>query len=120
MPNPVVHFEIMGLGGNALRDFYAGAFGWEIDANNPMDYGIVAPTEGGIGGGVGPAMDGSAFVTVYIQVDDLQKALEAVEAGGGATVMAPTEVPGGPKLALFTDPAGNRIGLVLGGSMAGA
>ncbi|HET7488589.1 MAG TPA: VOC family protein [Acidimicrobiales bacterium] len=114
MPNPVVHFEIMGGEGAALVDFYAGTFGWEIDAANPMNYGLVPAAEGGIGGGVGPAMDGKPFVTVYIQVDDLAKALEAVEAGGGTTLMPPTEVmPGGPNIALFNDPAGNRVGLVL-------
>jgi predicted enzyme related to lactoylglutathione lyase len=32
----------------------------------------------------------------------------------GGAILAPTEVPGGPKLAMFTDPAGNVTGLLLG------
>lgn len=114
MAHPVVHFEIMGGEGDTLQRFYAEAFGWEIDADNPMNYGVVPADEGGIGGGVGPAAEGEGFVTVYVQVDDLQAALDTVEAAGGRTLMAPTDVPGGPKLALFTDPAGNRMGLVQG------
>jgi len=51
---------------------------------------------------------------VYAQVDDLQAALERAERLGGKTILPPTEVPGGPKLAMFADPAGNVTGLVLG------
>ena len=113
MGDPVVHFEIMGGEGEDLQRFYAALFGWEINADNPMRYGMVKAEEGGIGGGVGPG-DDNAFVTVYVQVEDLQTALDRAEAGGGSTLMPPTEVPGGPKLALFLDPAGNRVGLVEG------
>ena len=112
MAQPVVHFEIMGGKGHDLQDFYAGVFGWQIDADNPMNYGMVAAAEGGIGGGVGPADEGGPFVSVYVQVDDLQEALDAIEAAGGTTLMPPTDIPGGPTLALFHDPAGNRMGLV--------
>lgn len=113
MAQPVVHFEIMGGEKDDLQRFYRELFEWEIDADNPMNYGVVKAAEGGIGGGVGPG-DGENFVTVYVQVDDLQTALDRAEAGGGKTVMPPTEVPGGPTLAIFTDPAGNRIGIVEG------
>lgn len=40
MPNPVTWFEIVGKDGKALQDFYSNLFGWEINANNPMNYGI--------------------------------------------------------------------------------
>jgi predicted enzyme related to lactoylglutathione lyase len=43
-----------------------------------------------------------------------QAALDRVERLGGKTVLPPTEVPGGPKLAMFADPAGNITGLFLG------
>jgi len=112
MAQPVVHFEIMGGKGHDLQDFYAGVFGWTIDTDNPTGYGVVPAAEGGIGGGVGPGDDTGPFVTVYVQVDDLQEALDAVEAAGGGTLMPPTTIPGGPTLALFVDPAGNRMGLV--------
>ena len=41
MPNPVVHFEITGRDGEALQRFYRDAFGWKVNADNPMDYGVV-------------------------------------------------------------------------------
>jgi predicted enzyme related to lactoylglutathione lyase len=44
----------------------------------------------------------------------LQATLDRVERLGGKTVLQPTEVPGGPKLAMFADPAGNITGLLSG------
>ena len=58
MGQPVVHFEIVGKDGAKLHDYYSQLFGWEINADNPMGYGLVA-REGnvnadgiGIGGGI--------------------------------------------------------------------
>jgi hypothetical protein len=42
MANPVVHFEIMARENvDQVRKFYADIFDWKIDANNPMNYGLV-------------------------------------------------------------------------------
>jgi predicted enzyme related to lactoylglutathione lyase len=112
MANPVTWFEVAGPDAAALRDFYSDAFGWKINADNPMNYGMVDAGEGGIGGGVAPGQDGTAHVTFYIQVPDLREALDKVRQGGGTVVSEPMEVPDGPTLAYFTDPAGNFIGLM--------
>jgi uncharacterized protein len=114
MAHPVAWFEVTGKDGEKLQKFYADLFGWEIDANNPQKYGIVPAGEGGIGGGIAASQDGSSGVTVYVSVDDLQKALDEAEALGGKAVMGPMEVEGGPTLAFFTDPEGNTIGLMKG------
>ena len=66
MPNPVVHFEINGKDGKALHRFYAEAFGWSIDANNPMNYGFVDNGDEGINGGIGTE---DPVATFYIEVD---------------------------------------------------
>lgn len=117
MGAPVVHFEIMGGAGNELEAFYGELLGWKITSNNPMQYGIVDTRggPGGINGGVGPAHDGRNRVSIYAQVDDLQATLDRAEKLGGKTILPPSEVPGGgPKLAMFADPAGNITGLILG------
>jgi predicted enzyme related to lactoylglutathione lyase len=122
MPNPVVHFEAIGPDGPALIKFYADAFQWSINSDNPMGYGIVDTGGEGINGGVAQAPpDGSGkHLTFYIQVDDLEAALGKIESLGGKTINPPMDVPGGPKLAHFEDPAGNFVGLVEAGSMQGA
>ena len=40
MPNPVVHWEILGQDPKKSREFYAKLFGWHVDANNPYNYGV--------------------------------------------------------------------------------
>lgn len=115
MAAPVVHFEIVGGADAELEQFYSQLFGWRIDSNNPMKYGRVdTGGVGGIDGGVAIAQDGSKRVTVYVQVSDLQATLNRADELGGRTVLPPSEVPGGPKLAMFADPAGNVTGLIQG------
>ena len=111
MPNPVVHFEIGGADAAALQQFYAQAFDWTVNADNPMQYGLVEAEEGaGIGGGITEAEQPG--VLIYIEVDDLQSYLDRVEAAGGTTVQEVTTIPGMVTMALFADPQGNVIGLV--------
>jgi hypothetical protein len=121
MGNKVVHFEAAGGDGKKLQEFYGELFGWKIDANNPMNYGVIQAEDAGIAGGVGPAApDGNAHLTFYVEVDDLRAALDKVEKLGGKTANPPMDVPGGPSLAHFTDPEGNFVGLVKAGSMQGS
>jgi len=111
MADKVIHFEICGNDGKRLRNFYTSLFGWKIDANNPMEYGIVSAEPGGIGGGVAQSPNGP-MVTFYVEVADPAKALEQAKSLGGKTLLEPMQVPGGPLIALFADPEGNAIGLV--------
>lgn len=117
MPRPVVHFEIRGKDGKRIQDFYARLFDWQVDANNPMSYGMVAPSQAGVGGGITQSPE--PMVTVYVEVPDLDEALRKAEGLGAKTVMGPQAVPGGPTIAMFQDPDGNAIGLIKAGSMAG-
>ena len=82
MGQPVVHFEIVGKDGAGLQSYYGELFGWQIDADNPMGYGMVA-REGnvnadgvGIGGGVMGGPEGyDGHVTFYVEVPDVEAAL---------------------------------------------
>lgn len=123
MGQPVVHFEIIGQDGEKLRSYYSELFGWEMDANNPMNYGIV-PRDGntspegiGIGGGVAGGPEGYAgHVTFYVGVPDVEAALAKAESLGGTRVMGPDEVMEGLVIGQFQDPEGHVIGVVKGTS----
>jgi predicted enzyme related to lactoylglutathione lyase len=119
MGQPVVHFEVVGKDGEKLRRYYSELFGWEIDANNPMNYGIVnrednLNAEGvGVGGGVGQGPEGyGGHVTFYVEVPDVEAALAQAESLGGARVMGPEQVTPDVQLGQFTDPEGNLIGVI--------
>jgi uncharacterized protein len=112
MANPVGHFEILVTGDlDRVRKFYADAFGWTINADNPMNYGLV-DTGSGIGGGIAKPTNGPGYVTVYVEVPDVQRALDRIQSLGGTMLMPPMDVPNGPRIAMFKDPAGNVIGLM--------
>jgi predicted enzyme related to lactoylglutathione lyase len=112
MADRVMHFEVHGRDGKRLREFYASLFGWKVDANNPMNYGLVSPDPGGgIGGGITQSPM-APRVTIYVAVADLAAALGNAERLGGKTLMEPHQVPGGPEIAMFEDPDGNAIGLL--------
>ena len=112
--NPVVHFEIQSANPEAQQQFYAQLFGWDINADNDMKYGLVQQGETGIGGGIGPAMDQTNRVTFYVHVDDLQASLDKAASLGGSVAVPPMDLDfEGEQFAIaaFTDPEGNFIGL---------
>ena len=118
MANPIVHWEITSNNGKQLQEFYSNLFDWDIDTNNPYDYGMVdTKAEGGVNGGIGGSPSGN-LVTIYVQVEDLQAALDKAESLGGKMVMSPMDIPGAVSMAQFSDPDGNIIGLVKENSMA--
>jgi len=66
----------------------------------------------GIGGGIGSSPDGKGHVTVYAEVDDIQKYLERAETLGAKTVVPVTTVAQ-TTFAQFADPQGIVFGLFL-------
>ena len=119
MGQPVVHFEIIGKDADTLQSYYSDLFGWEINADNPMNYGIVQRdgnlnVDGvGIGGGVGAGPEGyPGHVTFYIEVPDVEAALAKAESLGGSRVMGPEKVMEQVEIGLFNDPEGHQVGVV--------
>ena len=114
MPNPVIHFEVLGRDAGSLQRFYGEAFGWQMQDAMDGSYYMANPgVDGAIQGGVGAAPGGGdGHVTFYVSVDDPAAALEKVSQLGGRTIQEPMEVPNGPTIALFADPEGHIVGLV--------
>jgi len=119
MGQPVVHFEIIGKDAEKLHSYYSDLFGWEINADNPMKYGIVSregnvsSTGAGIGGGIGTGPEGyEGHVTFYIEVPDVEAGLAKAESLGGTRIMGPEKVMEGVEIGLFADPEGHAVGLV--------
>jgi uncharacterized protein len=117
MGQAVVHFEVMGKDAEKLRSFYSDLFDWKIDADNPMNYGMVQREDNldqgiGIGGGIGSTPDGQSYVTFYVSVHDVEEALKKAEGLGGTRLVGPMQVPDGPEIGIFNDPEGHMIGVV--------
>jgi predicted enzyme related to lactoylglutathione lyase len=119
MGQPVVHFEIIGTDGEKLQSYYSELFGWDIDTDNPMGYGVVqreanVNADGvGIGGGVAGGPGGYAgHVTFYVEVPDVEVALTHAESLGGKRIMGPDKVMDMLEIGQFADPEGHVIGLI--------
>jgi len=119
MGQPVVHFEVVGKDGEKLQQYYSKLFGWDIQGDNEMNYGMVA-REGnvgndgvGIGGGIGQGPEGyDGHVTFYVAVSDVEAALQKAESLGGQRIMGPENIMDMVTLGQFKDPEGNMVGVV--------
>jgi predicted enzyme related to lactoylglutathione lyase len=118
----VVHFEIPADDEARARGFYASAFDWQLQEmpdlqytiamTTPIDEQTQVPTEpGAINGGLMKRSDETPAPVITIGVDSIDDSLRRVEAAGGTTVRARTEIPGMGAYAYFTDTEGNVLGL---------
>jgi predicted enzyme related to lactoylglutathione lyase len=110
-PAPIVFFDIASsdLAGEAA--FYKSVFDWDADANGRLTVPVASPLPGLLRveqAGQAPV----AERVIYVGVPDINAALARITAHGGSIVFPRSVVPGVVILALFKDPAGNRMGLV--------
>lgn len=111
MTATIVHWEIGGRDLEALTSFYRALFDWRPESDDP-DYRMVRPPSGPGGGLMRCRDDVPPYVTIYVQVDDLDETLATVAVLGGTTLVPPTSIPDGGTFALFQDPEGNAVGLM--------
>lgn len=109
MSAPIVFFDIAGPDADAQKRFYEGVFGWDVHAGGRVATMIPAADGGRLRGVL---RTDPAGVVLYLGVEDVTAALAAVEAHGGKIVAPRFVVPGVVILGLFTDPAGNFLGVV--------
>lgn len=117
MANRVVHFEIEAKDSKRASKFYSKAFGWDMQVQGKEfgDY-IVAVTgdtkePGGINGGIYPA-EGKKKVNAFrcvIGVDDVKKAIKAVEGASGKVTGKPQDIPGIGIFVSCLDTEGNQF-----------
>ena len=96
MGKHVVHFEIMAKNGRRPQAFYSSLFDWNINANNPMNYGLLdtGKKKNGINGGIGEVQKKQQpSVTFYVEVEDCQKYLNKAVGLGGKIIVPVTEIP---------------------------
>jgi uncharacterized protein len=111
MGQPVVHFGI-GCRDNArANEFYSKLFDWKIE-QSPGAGMIETGSSTGISGHITSlGHEPHSFVTIYVQVDDLQAYLDRAQELGGKMLVPPSPVGDRGNFAWLLDPDGNIIGL---------
>jgi predicted enzyme related to lactoylglutathione lyase len=103
MPNRVVHFEIEATDRDRAKNFYAQAFGWQVQQlGEEMGQYVVVTTgdpkePGGINGGIyssppGAAKEINAFSCV-IGVDNIDQSIASVASAGGQVLGDKMDIP---------------------------
>lgn len=111
-PRSIVHIEIPATDRATTAQFYADLFEWNFDhTEEPVPYtGFRAGNTGGGYPDIGELYQ-PGDVVIYVESDDIDADLEKIVAHGGTVVMPKDEVQGMGYLAMFNDPAGNRLAL---------
>jgi len=122
MSNPVIHFEVQADDIGRAKKFYETVFGWKVDQmmtkeQGGMDYwGLETRKEGevGINGGLyqRPADDKMTTFDCTIQVEDIDKAIEAVKKNGGKILREKDQIPGVGWFTRGQDTEGNIFGIM--------
>jgi uncharacterized protein len=108
----IVHVEIPAKDRETTAKFYSDLFGWEFQHySEPSPYTMFET--GNIGGGYPDVSENTkpGDVLVYIASSDIDADLKKIESKGGQVLMPRMDVGGMGQMAVFADPAGNRLAL---------
>jgi predicted enzyme related to lactoylglutathione lyase len=110
MGRPVVHFEIGCRDKARAAEFFTKLFDWSTQESGPAM--MIDTTAGtGINGHfTSLGHEPHNYVTVYVEVDDVQAYLDKAVALGGKALLPVITIPQG-QFSWFADPDGNTIGL---------
>ncbi len=106
LPAPIVFFDIAGPDATTLANFYAKIFSWQIGPGGQFNVPVGSTSLGAT------LRKDPANKLVYLGVPDVAATLTLIVENGGKIVAPRFEVKGVVVLGLFTDPAGNSMGLV--------
>jgi uncharacterized protein len=110
MGRPVVHFEIGCRDKARTAEFFTKLFDWKTQESGPATM-IDTVAGSGINGHITAlGHEPHNYVTVYIEVDDVQSYLDKATALGGKALTPVITLPQG-QFSWFSDPDGNTIGL---------
>jgi len=122
MPQPVVHFEVIGKDPTRLRKYSANSSAGNstclargagsIGTGEPWFLDLVTSEDGtGIRDGVGGGAGYASHAVFYVGVPNVEAALQRAEKLGGTRVMGPATSPTGLVVGHFTDPEGTLMGV---------
>jgi predicted enzyme related to lactoylglutathione lyase len=116
--NPVGWFEIPSPDLALNQQFFTAAFGYQFEALSMPPYDMAMfPADHQLPGATGalicgpdakPSMDG---ITVYFGCDEVSAQLARIEAAGGVVLMPKTSIGEHGFIGMFSDKAGNKLGL---------
>jgi predicted enzyme related to lactoylglutathione lyase len=114
MTSRVVHFEIPIDEPERAGAFYREVFGWNVAKWGSVDYWtMTSGAEPGPGaeGALMPRKESPEGVMVYVNVEDIDRAMDTIKAAGGTMLTGKMPIPTMGWSAHFRDTEGNKVGL---------
>ncbi|HVU31768.1 MAG TPA: VOC family protein [Sphingomicrobium sp.] len=116
-PNPegdFIWYELMTSDAEGAKAFYDAVVGWNIGESvaEYNGYRMINTADGRQAGGVLPLtaemqQHGARPTWLgYLNVADVDRKVQSIEAAGGKTLIAPTDIPSVGRIAMVTDPQG--------------
>jgi len=114
--NPVVFWELASHDMEKSVQFFRDVFDWEIEFSERLGFYVIpkiAPP--------GEELDGAVFtlkrarlpfLTVYIQVEDIDAKAKLVVENGGFIVEAPFDISPNSRICLFNEPSGVTFAMI--------
>lgn len=114
--NSIVWWELASHDAEKTADFLKKVFNWQIvyDENTGcFDFPISKGQSKLSGGGVFTLKKAKLpFLTIYIQVEDIDRKAQLVEQSGGYILEAPFTISRGVRICLFNEPSGVTLAMI--------
>ena len=114
--NSIVWWELASHDAEKTADFLKKVFNWQIvyDENTGcFDFPISTGESKLTGGGVFTLKKAKLpFLTIYIQVEDIDRKTQLIEQSGGYILEAPFTISRGVRICLFNEPSGVTLAMI--------
>ncbi len=113
--NPIVWWELGSNDEEKSVAFFREVFDWEIPFDERLGFHVVPAGEDAhaLSGGIFKLRRAKLpFLTLFIQVDDIEAKAALVEAHGGLILDPPSAIGGGKRICLFNEPSGVTFAMI--------
>ncbi len=114
--NPVVFWELASHDMEKSVNFFREVFEWQVEFSERLGFYViprVAPSGEDLDGAVFTLKRAKLpFLTVYIQVEDIDAKARLVEEKGGFIVEAPFDISPNSRICLFNEPSGVTFAMI--------
>lgn len=113
--NPALFWELASHDAKKSIEFFKKVFGWQFKENEKLGLFV---TPAGNAPGKFPGIVFTLkkaklpFLTVYIQVDNIEQKAREVQEHGGHIVESPTTLSSGSHICLFNEPSGVTFAMI--------
>jgi predicted enzyme related to lactoylglutathione lyase len=114
--NPVVFWELASHDMQKSVDFFREVFDWQIEFDDRLGFYVVpdaAPSQAGLDAAVFTLKHAKLpFLTLYIQVEDINAKAQLVQEKGGFIVEEPFDISPKSRICLFNEPSGVTFAMI--------